>query len=114
VDVILVGGQAINVWATRYLARAAELESEGPFTSKDVDLWGDGKAVRECARRLPQGQPLFPDPDHHVPINSGIVRFVDTNGFRRDLDVLEQLLSSSTNGCHRSSSLGGIPRCRRS
>jgi hypothetical protein len=51
VDVILVGGQAINVWATRYLARAAELESEGPFTSKDVDLWGDRKAVRECARR---------------------------------------------------------------
>lgn len=92
VDVILVGGQAINVWATRYQARAAELKSEGPFTSKDIDLWGDERAVRECASRLPRGQPLFPDPDQHVHINSGIVRFVDAKGYTRELDVLEQLL----------------------
>ena len=43
---VLVGGQAINVWANLYLPRIEALRTAGPFTSKDVDFLGDKPAVK--------------------------------------------------------------------
>jgi hypothetical protein len=86
VDLILIGGQAINIWASYYMARAAELQAEGPFTSKDIDFLGDRAAVIECAERL-QGTSVLPVPfEQHSPVNSGIVRFVDADGYPREID----------------------------
>ena len=51
-DLVLVGGQAVNFWASYYERRVAELASEAPFTSNDIDFCGDQRAVRMCAERL--------------------------------------------------------------
>ena len=74
-DLVLVGGQAVNFWASRYQPRVPELGREAPFTSKDIDFCGDQKAVRICADRL-GGTPRLATPDDATP-NSGTVVFVD-------------------------------------
>ena len=43
---ILIGGQAVNYWATRYL------ETWQPFTSKDIDFQGDLSDVQRTASLL--------------------------------------------------------------
>ena len=40
-DLVLVGGQAVNFWASYYERRVPELAREAPFTSKDIDFCGD-------------------------------------------------------------------------
>jgi hypothetical protein len=45
-ELVLVGGQAVNFWASYYEHRAQELAREAPFTSKDIDFCGDQRAVR--------------------------------------------------------------------
>lgn len=49
----VVGGQAVNLWAEFYRARAHELELFHPFLSKDADLFGERHAIE--AQRLPAG-----------------------------------------------------------
>lgn len=39
-ETILVGGQAINLWATAYLDRIPELQNYLPFSSEDLDFIG--------------------------------------------------------------------------
>ena len=85
-DLVLVGGQAVNFWASRYQPRVPELGREAPFTSKDIDFCGDQKAVRICADRL-GGTPRLATPDDATP-NSGTVVFVDAAGVMRTLDVV--------------------------
>lgn len=85
-DLVLVGGQAVNFWASYYEARVPELAREAPFTSKDIDFCGDQRAVRVCAERL-GGTPRVATFDDATP-NSGTVVFVDGAGVTRTLDVL--------------------------
>ena len=37
---LLIGGQAVNYWAERYLAAEPQLETLRPFTSEDIDFKG--------------------------------------------------------------------------
>ena len=37
---LLIGGQAVNYWAERYLATEPQLKSLQPFTSEDIDFKG--------------------------------------------------------------------------
>ena len=39
-DAILIGGQAVNVWAARYQLKNAEWDKLRPFTSRDLDYYG--------------------------------------------------------------------------
>jgi hypothetical protein len=39
---ILIGGQAVNYWAERYLEREPQLKALGPSTSADLDFKGTG------------------------------------------------------------------------
>jgi len=43
---ILIGGQAVNYWAERYLAIEPQLKSLQPFTSEDIDFKGGSDDVR--------------------------------------------------------------------
>jgi hypothetical protein len=49
---ILIGGQAVNYWAERYLERAPQLKTLGPFTSADIDFKGTADDVRRIAEQL--------------------------------------------------------------
>lgn len=85
-ELVLVGGQAVNFWATYYEDRVPALAGEGPFTSKDIDFCGDQRAVRSCAERL-GGRARVATFDDATP-NNGTVVFVDAAGVTRTLDVV--------------------------
>jgi len=85
-DLVLVGGQAVNFWASYYEHRVPELAHEAPFTSKDIDFCGDQRAVRLCAERL-GGKARVATFDDATP-NSGTVVFADAAGVTRTLDVV--------------------------
>lgn len=56
---VLVGGQAVNYWAERYLASEPELQRLIPFTSEDIDFRGNREDVRRIADQLKQ-TPVYP------------------------------------------------------
>ncbi len=56
---ILIGGQAVNYWAERYLPTEAELQPLRPFTSEDIDFKGGIEDVRRIAQQLDL-VPVFP------------------------------------------------------
>jgi hypothetical protein len=49
---VIVGGQEVNYWATRYLQEEPELSAWFPFTSKDIDFRGDRDDVMRMALQL--------------------------------------------------------------
>ncbi len=49
---VLIGGQAVNYWAERYLAAEPELKKLQPFTSEDIDFKGGHADVQLIARQL--------------------------------------------------------------
>lgn len=48
----VVGGQAINLWAEHYATVADELNEFRPFTSKDIDFFGQRDVAERLARDL--------------------------------------------------------------
>lgn len=49
---LLIGGQAVNYWAERYLAVEPLLQTLQPFTSEDIDFRGGTDDVQLIARQL--------------------------------------------------------------
>lgn len=39
-DVVVVGGQAVNLWAYQYYENLPQLEISVPFSSEDLDFYG--------------------------------------------------------------------------
>jgi len=56
---ILIGGQAVNYWAERYLPAEPELKSLQPFTSQDIDFKGNRDDVQRIAEQL-ESSPNYP------------------------------------------------------
>lgn len=56
---VLIGGQAVNYWAERYLGAEPALKKHLPFTSEDIDFCGGRKDVEYIARQLNR-PPVFP------------------------------------------------------
>lgn len=56
---VLIGGQAVNYWAERYLTTEPELKKLIPFTSEDIDFKGNRADVEHIADQLQQ-TPVFP------------------------------------------------------
>jgi hypothetical protein len=81
--VLLVGGQAVNLWALYYEARTADL---APFVSRDVDVLGD-RATLEALGRLAGAKPQFfpvKPPTNEV----GVVVATDRQGLPLLIEVL--------------------------
>lgn len=57
---LLIGGQAVNYWAERYLQDDPKLEPLQPFTSEDIDFKGNRSDVERIAKQL-NLPPVFPD-----------------------------------------------------
>lgn len=68
-DVVIVGGQAINLWSEIYEKDEEPWRSLRPFTSRDLDALGSATALVECARRT-HGQALFPEAGQKT-VNTG-------------------------------------------
>lgn len=84
--VLLVGGQAVNLWALYYEAHTAEL---APFVSRDVDVLGDREtleALGKLAGAKPQIFPLRP-PTNEV----GVVIARDATGQPLLVEVLRHV-----------------------
>jgi len=64
--VLLVGGQAVNLWGDYYSHRSPELKKLQPFTSKDVDYQGPTKAAEKLADAL-DGEVLRPEFGNATP-----------------------------------------------
>lgn len=65
--VLLVGGQAVNLWALYYDSRTADL---APFVSRDVDVLGDRETLEllgKIAGKKPQVFPMKP-PSNEVGV----------------------------------------------
>src|SRR5580693_967589 len=46
---LIVGGQAVNVWAEYFAPRNAQLAAQHPFVSKDADIFGDRALAQKLA-----------------------------------------------------------------
>lgn len=82
-DAVVVGGQALVA-----LTAALELE-DGLTASRDIDLLGGEDVVRRCADLL-SGELRIATMDDYTN-HAGIVLFQDSQGHRRQLDVLHDL-----------------------
>ncbi len=84
--VLLVGGQAVNLWALYYQSHTANL---APFVSRDVDVLGDREtltALGQIAGAKPQFFPVKPSTNevgvviakdsHGVPLLIEVLRYV--------------------------------------
>ncbi len=84
--ILLVGGQAVNLWALYYAERTADL---APFVSRDADVLGDRetlKALSRAAGAPPQFFPLKP-PTNEV----GVVVATDAKGTPLLIEVLRHV-----------------------
>ena len=52
IELVLVGGQAINLWATQYAQPTPEWEQYRPFASVDLDFYGGRLEAMQCAEVL--------------------------------------------------------------
>ncbi|MFM2082192.1 MAG: hypothetical protein RL380_883 [Verrucomicrobiota bacterium] len=70
---LLIGGQAVYFWASRYAAEESSLEQWRPFTSADIDFRGSREDVVNIARQLGRA-PKFPHRIERTAL-SGIIPF---------------------------------------
>ncbi|MGK7876414.1 MAG: hypothetical protein AB4426_24895 [Xenococcaceae cyanobacterium] len=71
IDLVLVGGQAINFWATLYRDREPKLEQYLPFSSEDIDFFGGRIEAAICHQIL--GGDLKLNRDFNPSPNSGVI-----------------------------------------
>jgi hypothetical protein len=78
-DPIVVGGQAVNIWAEHYSEVAKELVEYGPYTSKDIDFYRNRDAAYRLSEAL-NGKLLIPEPGNYTPNDSLVIgKFGDRN-----------------------------------
>src|SRR5262249_31366428 len=82
-EIILVGGQALAFWSTRFADLLGEVTV---VASKDIDFEGSADAARTAAILL-EAKVTIPSPVEPSPM-TGVVIFTDADGFDRTLDFI--------------------------
>jgi len=59
---LIVGGQAVNVWAEYFAPRNAQIAAQQPFVSKDADIFGDRALAQKLADRAGWEIKFFHEP----------------------------------------------------
>ena len=86
-DLILVGGQALLVWAHRYRNTPELMEiGDEPLASKDIDFTGKREAAKEVARRLHGVHK--PAKQFDPGINYAVVTYKDADGDEHRIDFI--------------------------
>jgi hypothetical protein len=70
-EAIIIGGQAVNLWAERYQKETAPWIELRPYTSFDLDVLGSRSDVLKCSEAL-DAEPFLPLPGENT-VNSGKV-----------------------------------------
>lgn len=84
-DVVIVGGQAINLWAFYYASECAELSEWEPFSSEDLDFFGGRLEATLCHEIL--GGTVNLNRDFDPSPNAGVV-VVDWSDRKLRIDFL--------------------------
>jgi len=87
--VFIAGGQAINLLAERYPQRTDDLVAYGPYTSKDLDYFGQKQAAEKLAEAL-GGRIALPEGDNHTPSSAQVT--VEINGEVVVIDFLTHVM----------------------
>lgn len=59
---LIVGGQAVNVWAEYFALRNPQIAAQQPFVSKDADIFGDRALAQKLADRAGWEIKFFHEP----------------------------------------------------
>jgi len=86
---LLIGDQAVNFWAERYLRDDPNLERLQPFTSEDIDSKGNRTDVEHIARQL-NLRWVFPDPREMTSL-AGAIPF-RIGGLGSSIEVVRRIL----------------------
>lgn len=70
-DTVVVGGQAVNLWAYQYYQNSQQLEQYLPFASEDLDFYGGKIEAVICQKTL--GGKVILNQDFDPSPNAGIV-----------------------------------------
>jgi hypothetical protein len=80
---VIIGEQAVNLWAERYQSESPPWQELRPYTSFDLDVLGDRTDVLKCSQAL-DTEPFFPLPSENT-VNSGkIVTNIEGADFEID------------------------------
>jgi hypothetical protein len=99
--VLLVGGQAVNFWASHFDSQATELRRDRPFTSKDIDVMASRQDVSVLAARIDGKARIAGFDDNTASLAT--VAYVDDRGVRRVLDVMNTVFGINTQEVLRTS-----------
>jgi hypothetical protein len=87
-DVVLIGGQAVAIWAAQLVEYLGSEFDQTAVASSDVDFQG-AKGPLTRASLLLGGELRIPTIDNATPM-VGVVVFQDSDGWERELDFLPQ------------------------
>lgn len=85
---LIVGGQAVNVWAHLYATAVPQLDDFVPFVSKDADIYGTRALAETLARR--SGWEIIFDARKALVI-AAILRKPDAEGAALTVEVLREV-----------------------
>jgi hypothetical protein len=80
---VVIGGQAINLWAERYQANSPPWDELRPYTSFDLDVLGSRTDVLKCSEAL-NAEPFFPLSSENTANSGKIVTQLGGSDFEID------------------------------
>lgn len=80
---VIIGGQAVNLWAERYQNESSPWQELRPYTSFDLDVLGSRTDVLKCSQVL-NAEPVFPAPSENTANSGKIVTQVEGDVFEID------------------------------
>ena len=91
---IIVGGQAVSIWADRYLQAEPELQQYLPFTSKDLDLLGDAVDLHQLSKAT--GFKRVMAPQKVLIPSAGFIEMPRQNAVTVKIEILKRIYGVTT------------------
>ncbi len=82
-EAVVIGGQAVNLWAERYQSDSPPWNELRPYTSFDLDVLGSRTDVLKCSEAL-NAESFFPEPSENTANSGKIVTQIAGSDFEID------------------------------